>query len=201
VSFLEQWSSAQSACFARVLLAGLYPVSLLLPRLRWTRHPNNVWCGVAAAVFLGRLTVGFGIESNSTTLRRKSSIGAYQRILRKESLLLRWEELRRKCKLAYVQKTVQVKLLPAHVQREALLKTMHQFDAARDWLSERVFELNVFSRFKLQALCYKDIRFAVRLSAQATCLVVRKVADAYAISRASRNFRPLRAITSVIPVS
>ena len=33
MSFLEQWNSVRSACFARLLLAGLSPARLLLPRI------------------------------------------------------------------------------------------------------------------------------------------------------------------------
>ena len=40
MSFLEQWNSVRSACFARLLLAGLSPASLL-SRIRSSRHRNS----------------------------------------------------------------------------------------------------------------------------------------------------------------
>lgn len=94
-----------------------------------------------------------------------------------------------------MRKVVQVKLLPDQEENGSLLATMQRFNAACNWLSERALELGVFSRSKLQAACYRDIRILFGLSAQAACLVVRKVADAYAISKDLRTFRPTGAIT------
>jgi transposase len=94
-----------------------------------------------------------------------------------------------------MQKVVQVKLLPDEAQSESLLATMQSFNAACDWLSERAIQLGTFTSFGLQAACYESIRLLFGLSAQATCLVCRKVAQAYAVSKTLRTFRPRRAIT------
>src|SRR5208282_1346923 len=61
-------------------------------------------------------------------------------------------------------------------------------------LAERAVELGVFTHFKLQSACYKSIRLLFGLSAQAGCLVCAKVADAFAISKTKRTFRPTGAI-------
>jgi hypothetical protein len=61
-------------------------------------------------------------------------------------------------------------------------------------LAERALELNAFTHFKLQKACYKSLRTLFGLSAQAACLVCAKVADAYAISKTPRQFRPDGAI-------
>ena len=71
---------------------------------------------------------------------------------------------------------------------------MRTFNAACDWLAERAVDLNVFTHFKLQKACYKSLRNLFGLSAQAACLVCAKVADAYAISKDQRQFRPDGAI-------
>jgi putative transposase len=89
---------------------------------------------------------------------------------------------------------VQVKLLPDADRSERLLETMRTFTAACDWLAERAIELNAFAHFKLQKACYKSIRTLFGLSAQAACLVCAKVADAYAISKTPRKFRPEGAV-------
>jgi putative transposase len=89
---------------------------------------------------------------------------------------------------------IQVKLLPDAAQRESLLSTIRTFNAACDWLAERAVELGVFTHFKLQSACYKSIRLLFGLSAQAACLVCAKVADAYAISKTQRRFKPTGAI-------
>ena len=41
MSFLERWNSVRSACFARLSLAGLSPASLLFPRIRSSRTPEQ----------------------------------------------------------------------------------------------------------------------------------------------------------------
>jgi hypothetical protein len=71
---------------------------------------------------------------------------------------------------------------------------MERFNAACDWLSQRAVELALFTKFKLQASCYQDIRLLFGLSAQATVRVCAKVADAYAISKIPRTFKPTGAI-------
>jgi putative transposase len=85
---------------------------------------------------------------------------------------------------------VQVKLLPDADQADSLLGTMRAFNAACDWLAERAIDLKAFTHFKLQKACYKSLRNLFGLSAQAACLVCAKVADAYAISKDQRRFRP-----------
>jgi len=94
-----------------------------------------------------------------------------------------------------VQITVQIKLLSDAEQSQALFDTMRRFNTACNWLSERALQLAVFTPARLQATCYKSIRLLFGLSAQSTCLVCRKVAQAYAISKTPRAFRPLGAIT------
>ena len=71
---------------------------------------------------------------------------------------------------------------------------MRTFNAACDWLAERAVELGVFTHFKLHSAYYKSIRLLFGLSAQAACLVCAKVADAYAISKTQRTFKPTGAI-------
>jgi putative transposase len=93
-----------------------------------------------------------------------------------------------------VKLVVQVKLQPSLEQAENLLGTMHTFNASCDWLSERASELGVFTAFKLQAACYKSIRLLFGLSAQATCLICAKVADAYKISKSPPTFKPTGAM-------
>lgn len=96
--------------------------------------------------------------------------------------------------IEWLKAIVQVKLLPDADQSERLLETMRTFNAACGWLAERAVELNAFTHFKLQKACYKSIRTLFGLSAQTACLVCAKVADAYAIGKMPRKFRPDGAI-------
>jgi putative transposase len=94
-----------------------------------------------------------------------------------------------------VKLIAQVKLHPLPEQAESLKATMQGFNAACQWLSQRAIELGVFSRSKLQKACYRSIRTLFGLSAQASCLACRKVADAYAVSGIPKTFRSTGAIT------
>jgi putative transposase len=96
--------------------------------------------------------------------------------------------------IEFLKVVVQVKLLPNTEQAKSLVETMKAFNSACDWLAERAIDLGVFTHFKLQSACYKSIRLLFGLSAQASCLVCAKVADAFAISKTKRAFRPTGAI-------
>lgn len=84
--------------------------------------------------------------------------------------------------------------MPDSIQRDSLLATMRTFNSACDWLAARAIERNVFTHFRLQTAYYRDIRNLFVLSAQSACLVCAKVADAFAISKTPRKFRPLGSI-------
>lgn len=91
--------------------------------------------------------------------------------------------------------TVQIKLLPTPEQAEALRVTLKTVNAACDRLSELAWDVKEFRRFPLHKLYYRQIRDSFPLSAQTTCLLVAKVADAYKLDQAvQRKFRPLGSV-------
>lgn len=89
-----------------------------------------------------------------------------------------------------VKLTVQVKLLPTPDQSAALRKTLEMVNAAADRLSFLAWETKEFRRFPLQKAHYRTLRNEFPLSAQITCLLTAKVADAYkADKKVQRVFR------------
>jgi putative transposase len=89
----------------------------------------------------------------------------------------------------------QVKLQPNEAQAESLKRTMQATNDAAIYASGEAWANRIFSRVALQKRVYYQIRNDYDLSAQATCLVVRKVADAYKLDKkAKRVFRSLGSI-------
>lgn len=75
--------------------------------------------------------------------------------------------------------TLQIKLLPNPEQHGSLLKTMHVFNAACDFIAEVAFREQCTSKFSLQKLVYANVRAQFGLSAQLTVRAIGKVVEAY----------------------
>jgi len=86
---------------------------------------------------------------------------------------------------------VQVKLKPSREQAKRLLETLETTNQAANYLACLAFSRKIFSRVPLQRVGYRDVRDRFPVSAQITCLVIRKVSDAYRIDKkVLRIFRP-----------
>jgi IS605 OrfB family transposase len=89
----------------------------------------------------------------------------------------------------------QVKLLPTDEQRQYLLQTLEQTNAACNILSEYAWKQRVFGKFKLQQAMYDTLRSQTGLTAQVVIRLIAKVADAYKKDkRTIRQFREHGAI-------
>lgn len=89
----------------------------------------------------------------------------------------------------------QVKLLPTDEQRQYLLQTLEQTNAACNILSDYAWEQRVFGKFKLQQAMYDTLRSQTGLTAQVVIRLIAKVADAYKKDkRTQRHFREHGAI-------
>jgi IS605 OrfB family transposase len=75
--------------------------------------------------------------------------------------------------------TLQIKLLPNAEQHDALLKTMHVFNDACNFIAEVAFREQCTSKFSLQKMVYADVRALFGLSAQLTVRAIGKVIEAY----------------------
>jgi putative transposase len=92
--------------------------------------------------------------------------------------------------------TAKVKLLPDEEQRAYLLETLERANAACDYISQRGWELGIFSPFKLQKRVYAEVRERFDLSAQMVIRILSKVCDAYKLDkRKPRQFRKHGAIS------
>ena len=72
-----------------------------------------------------------------------------------------------------------LKVLPTTDQKATLLRTMEAFNAGCNWVAEIAFENHTASKYRLQPLCYHEVRQRFGLSAQMTVRCIGKVADAY----------------------
>ena len=92
--------------------------------------------------------------------------------------------------------TAKVHLQPSKEQRQWLLQTMQEANAACETISQWAWDNKVFARFKMHHGVYHDIKASTRLSAQAVVQCISKVTDAYKLDRKTqRHFRPFGAIT------
>ena len=65
-----------------------------------------------------------------------------------------------------MMQTLKVKLETTLEQSTALLETMHQFNAACNYVAEKAFELHTANKIELQKIVYHEIRDKFGISAQ-----------------------------------
>jgi IS605 OrfB family transposase len=89
--------------------------------------------------------------------------------------------------------TTRIKLLSSPQQHQAPLRTMRQFNAACNHLSQFVFSRRVFDKYDLHQALYYTLRAQFGLSSQMAVRVLGKVADAYKteLTNARREEREL----------
>lgn len=79
--------------------------------------------------------------------------------------------------------TVQLKLKTSPEDDTALLATLERANAAANAISEVAWGSRTFGQFRLQKLCYQDIRTRFDLTAQVVIRLLAKVADAYKLDK------------------
>jgi len=91
--------------------------------------------------------------------------------------------------------TIQLKLLPAPEQANALRRTLETANAACDYISQVAWQSKTFRQFPIHRLTYQAARETFALAAQLTVRCIAKVADAYKLDRkAQRTFQPHGAV-------
>ena len=75
--------------------------------------------------------------------------------------------------------TLKVKLEPSAEDSHALLETMHQFNAACNFVAKKAFELHTANKIKLQKVVYHQIREQFGISSQMAVRAISKVCEAY----------------------
>ena len=88
-----------------------------------------------------------------------------------------------------------LKLAPTEDQRQALLDTMHAFNAASTHVAEIAFSEKSANKFHLQKLVYGELRTTYKLPAQLAIRAISKAVEAYKRDKSIQpSFRPEGAI-------
>ena len=79
--------------------------------------------------------------------------------------------------------TTSIKLLVDPNQKKSLLKSMYQFNAACNWISEFAFANSMFSKIKLQKAIYYELREKFSLPSQFAIRAISRVAESYKLNK------------------
>ena len=94
-----------------------------------------------------------------------------------------------------MKQTMLLKLAPTLAQHQALLETMHAFNAACDYVASQAFEAKVANKFELQKMTYGELRTTYHLPAQLAIRAISKASDVYKRHKSIRpHFKPEGAI-------
>src|SRR5436309_5073132 len=78
-----------------------------------------------------------------------------------------------------MKQTMLLKLAPTTQQHQALLDTMHAFNAAANYVAEIAFSEKSANKFALQKLVYGELRTTYKLAAQLAIRAISKASEAY----------------------
>jgi putative transposase len=87
-----------------------------------------------------------------------------------------------------MMQALKVKLETTPEQAQALLKTMHQFNAACNFVAEKAFELHTANKIELQKVVYHPIREKFGISAQMAVRAISKACEAY---KRDKSIKPI----------
>jgi putative transposase len=94
-----------------------------------------------------------------------------------------------------MQQTMLLKLAPTEDQHQALLDTMHAFNAAATYVAAVAFAEKSANKFALQKVAYGELRTTYKLPAQLAIRAISKASEAYKRDKSIQpSFRPEGAI-------
>ena len=94
-----------------------------------------------------------------------------------------------------MKQTMLLKLVPTEDQHQALLETMHAFNAAATYVAKTAFSEKTANKFELQKLVYSELRTSYQLPAQLAIRAISKASEAYKRDKSIQPiFRPEGAI-------
>jgi putative transposase len=94
-----------------------------------------------------------------------------------------------------MKQTMLLKLAPTTEQHQALLETMHAFNAGSDYVAEFAFSEKSANKFDLQKWTYGELRTTYKLPAQLAIRAISKASEAYKRDKSMKpSFRPEGAI-------
>src|SRR6266487_4953780 len=86
-----------------------------------------------------------------------------------------------------MKQTMLLKLVPTEEQSNALLDTMHQFNAGANYVASVAWASKTANKFALQKLVYGELRATFKLPAQ---LAIRCISKASAASKRDKSMQP-----------
>ncbi len=90
-----------------------------------------------------------------------------------------------------MKQTMLLKLAPTPEQAQALLETMHAFNAACDYIAAQAYAAQVANKFELQKMTYGELRTTYHLPAQLAIRAISKTTDTYKRDKSMQpHFRP-----------
>src|SRR3989441_10277517 len=94
-----------------------------------------------------------------------------------------------------MKQTMLLKLTPTEEQHQALLETMHTFNAACNYVASVAFAEKTANKFELQKLVYGELRTTYKLAAQLAIRAISKASEAYKRDKSIQpTFQPEGAI-------
>ncbi len=94
-----------------------------------------------------------------------------------------------------MKQTMLLKLAPTEDQHQALLETMHAFNAASTYVAQVAFAEKTANKFELQKVVYGELRTTYKLPAQLAIRAISKASEAYKRDKSIiPSFRPQGAI-------
>src|SRR5437868_8847013 len=94
-----------------------------------------------------------------------------------------------------MKQTMLLKLVPTEDQHRALLETMHEFNAAANYVAQIAFAEQTANKFELQKVVYGELRTTYKLAAQLAIRCISKASEAYKRDKSIQpTFRPEGAI-------
>ena len=83
------------------------------------------------------------------------------------------------CYNGRMKQTMLLKLTPTTEQSQALLDTMHAFNAACNYVAQVAFAEKTANKFELQKQVYGELRTTYKLAAQLAIRAISKASEAY----------------------
>src|SRR5213080_4750803 len=94
-----------------------------------------------------------------------------------------------------MKQTMLLKLNPTEDQHQALLETMHQFNAAANYVAAMAFAEKTANKFELQRVVYGELRTTYKLAAQLAIRCISKASEVYKRDKSIQpTFKPEGAI-------
>src|SRR5947208_16564068 len=90
-----------------------------------------------------------------------------------------------------MKQTMLLKLAPTEEQHQALLESMHTFNAAANYVASVAFAEKSANKFELQKLVYGELRTTYKLPAQLAIRAISKASEAYKRDKSIQpHFKP-----------